>query len=284
LVDTIREGKAPEVIRRRGAEGALPVSLDEKVEILACLSTDPDESIRNTAFYTLETYDVMELSEVFANPSTPLPVLDFASTQLVPKRRELAPGLLSNPALPTDLHEFIQNHLKRFAEQVITPAPEPDKAKDGKEASEAQRETLIQKINRMTVAEKIKMALTGSQDERVILIRDSNKVIARAVLESPKVSDQEIENIATMKNVTEEVLRIVAMNRRFIKSYSVARALLNNPRTPIDVGLPLLNRMNDRDLKGLAINKNVAEVLRSMATKIIKQKEDAKKVKIPGKH
>ena len=272
------------MIRRKGAEGALPVSPEEKVEILAYLSVDPDESVRNTAYYTLETYDVMELSEVLANPSLPLHVLDFASTQLVPKRRELAPGLLSNPALPIDLHEFIRNHLQRFAEQVITPAPEPEQAKEGREPSEQQRETLIQRINRMTVAEKIKMALTGSQDERVILIRDSNKVVARAVLESPKLSDQEIENIATMKNVTEEVLRILAMNRRFMKSYSIARALLNNPRTPIDVGIPLMVRMNDRDLKGLSINKNIAEVLRGMATKLIKQKEDAKKVKIPGKH
>jgi len=70
-----------------------------------------------------------------------------------------------------------------------------------------------------------------------------------------------------------------------MKNYSVARQLLNNPRTPIDVSLPLLHRMNDRDVKELMINKNVPEVIRTMAQKIIKQKEEAAKVKLKiGKH
>lgn len=147
-----------------------------------------------------------------------------------------------------------------------------------------ERETLHQKIGRMTVAEKINAALMGNQEERTILVRDSNKIVARAVLQSPKLSDQEAENIATMKNVSEEVLRLVAMNRKFIRSYSVARNLINNPRTPVDTGLPLLHRLNDRDLKELARNKNVAEVIRSMANKMVKQKEQANKPKLPGKH
>jgi hypothetical protein len=103
------------------------------------------------------------------------------------------------------------------------------------------------------------------------------------VLQSPKISDMEIENIASMKNVTEEVLRLIAMNRKFAKSYNVVRALINNPRLPIDVGLPLINRLNERDLKGLGLNKNVAEVIRGMAAKIIKMKEEASKPKLPGK-
>jgi hypothetical protein len=74
------------------------------------------------------------------------------------------------------------------------------------------------------------------------------------------------------------------MNRKFIRSYSVARNLINNPRTPVDTGLPLLHRLNDRDLKELARNKNVAEVIRSMANKMVKQKEQANKPRLPGKH
>jgi hypothetical protein len=120
-------------------------------------------------------------------------------------------------------------------------------------------------------------------EERLLLIRDSNKLVARAVLGSPKLTDMEIENFASMKNVTEEVLRLIAMNRKFMKAYAVARQLINNPRTPIDVGLPLLNRLNERDLKGVMLNKNIAETLRSMALKMIKQKEEANKPKLPQK-
>ena len=81
-----------------------------------------------------------------------------------------------------------------------------------------------------------------------------------------------------------EVLRLVATNRKFIRSYSVVRNLLNNPRAPVDVILPFVNRLNDRDLKELSRNKNVAEVIRRMANKLVKQKEQANKPKFPGKH
>lgn len=146
------------------------------------------------------------------------------------------------------------------------------------------RETLIEKINRMRVVEKIKAALTGNLETRSLLIRDPNKIISRAVLQSPKISEMEAESYAAAKNVSDEVLRLIAANRKFMKAYVVMRALVNNPRAPIDVTMPLVGRMNDRDLKGLALNRNVPEVIRSMATKVIRQKEEASKIKLPGKH
>ena len=95
----------------------------------------------------------------------------------------------------------------------------------------------------MTVVEKIKAALTGNLETRSLLIRDSNKIISRAVLQSPKISETEAESYAAAKNVSEEVLRLISLNRRFMKSYVVMRALVNNPRAPIDVSLPLLRRL-----------------------------------------
>jgi hypothetical protein len=145
------------------------------------------------------------------------------------------------------------------------------------------RETLIEKVGRMTVVEKIKAAVTGNMETRALLIRDSNKIISRAVLQSPKISETEAENYAAAKNVSEEVLRLIASSRRFVKTYTVTRALVNNPRAPIDVTLPLLNRMNEKDLRALTINRNVSDVIRSLANKRIKQREDAGKVKLGGK-
>ena len=145
------------------------------------------------------------------------------------------------------------------------------------------RETLIEKIGRMTVVEKIKAALTGNMETRVLLIRDSNKIISRAVLQSPKISETEAESYAAAKNVSEEVLRLIASNRKYMKAYNIMRALVNNPRAPIDVTMPLLLRMNERDLKGLTLNRNVPEVIRSVSSKLIKQREDAGKVKLGGK-
>ena len=135
----------------------------------------------------------------------------------------------------------------------------------------------------MSVVEKIKAALTGNMETRSLLVRDSNKIISRAVLQSPKISDTEAESYAAAKNVSEEVLRLIAQNRKFMKSYVVMRALVNNPRAPVDITMPLFMRLNERDLKGVSLNRNVPEVIRSLAIKTIKQKEDANKPKLPGR-
>lgn len=268
--------------------GELPLPLNEKIEALVFLSRSTDQTIRNTAFYTLQTWKREELEEVLSSPETPVEILDFSANHLSRERPELREALLRNPALPSDLREWVssQKQMQALEEVVVQPAPEPAPAEPAEQTAEEtdpERITLLQRIGRLTTAEKIKLALTGNQEERLVLIRDSNKIVARAVLQSPKISDQEIENIASMKNVTEEVLRLVAMNRKFMKSYAVVRQLVNNPRTPIDVSLPLLNRLNDRDLKGVSINKNVPEVIRGMAIKSIKQKAEANKPKLPGK-
>ena len=276
-MEILRAGKAPSLIRRKAAGGDLPVPLEEKIEILVTLCCDTDEATRDRAFETLKNWDTADLSRVFTNPQTPPAVLEFTVRCLLPVRPELVESVSGNPALPEPLRNLIQRDTRELA---VSTAVEEDAAA----GESVERQTLVQKINAMTVAEKINAALMGGQEERAILIRDANKIVARAVLQSPKLSDQEAENIATMKNVSEEVLRLVAMNRKFIRSYSVARNLINNPRTPIDTGLPLIHRMNDRDLKELSRNKNVAEVIRSMATKLLKQKEQASKPKLPGKH
>jgi hypothetical protein len=274
----LRSGTAPSSVRRKAAEGGLPVSLEEKIEILAVLCDDPDPATRAAAFNTLLNWDTAELIKVLSNTGVPAGLLEFVLRRLLPERRELGKALAPNPALPDHLRSLIEGRADGSA-ATIAGTDDNDEAE-----SLPERETLLQKINRMSVPEKINAALMGSQEERTILIRDANKVVARTVLQSPKLSDQEVENIAAMKNVSEEVLRLVATNRRFIRNYAVARNLVNNPRTPIDTGLPLINRLNDRDLKELSRNKNVAEVVRSMAARLIRQKEEANKPRLPGKH
>lgn len=270
LTEFLRTGRAPSLIRRKAAEGDLPVSLGEKIEILVDLCCDSDAPTCTRAFATLKGWNAAELKQVFSSPEVPAYVLAFAVRHLVPERMDLREAVAGNPVLPEELRKMIQGGVVGSGSRGA--AEEEDLSEPG-----AKRQTLHQKISRMTVSEKINTALMGSQEERAILVRDSNKIVARAVLQSPKISEQEAEDIATMKSVSEEVLRLLAMNRKFVKSYGIARSLLNNPRTPIDVGLPLINRMNDRDLKELSRNKNIAEVIRSMASKLVRQKEDINK-------
>ncbi len=275
VIDTLRSGAAPAVVRRKGAHGELPVTVAEKIEILVLLAADPDEQIRAQAALTLGDWNAEDLKHLLASSLTPQDVLLHLARHLVPGRPELMEALLANPTAPPEA-------LESFREAL--PAEGEETAADGDKPVEKKRQTLLQRINAMPPAQKIKTALTGNQEERLVLIRDSNKLVARAVLQSPKLSDGEIEAYASMKNVTEEVLRLIALNRAFMKNYTVARALVFNPRTPIDVGLPLLNRLNERDLKGLALNKGVAETLRSLAHKMFKQRQEAHRSKIPTGH
>ncbi len=309
-MDLIRAGKAPQVIRRKGAEGNLSLPVEEKIEVLTLLAADPDAEVRVKAVETLERWDCAEVRRVLASPLTAPAVLRFAAEQLLARREDLREVLLCNPSLPEETRSRLQPKpapeppteeatnqilakLSAALEQEDAKALEelpaeieapPEVTKRDDELTKADRETLIQKISRMSAVEKIKAALTGNQETRMLLVRDSNKIVARAVLQSPKLSNTEIENYAGARNVSEEVLRLIATNRKFMKTYAVARALINNPRAPIDITMPLVIRLNERDLKGLAFNRNVPEAIRGMAIKIIKQKEEATKPKLPGKH
>jgi hypothetical protein len=133
------------------------------------------------------------------------------------------------------------------------------------EMPEDERLSTIQKIARMTVAERVQTALKGNREERIILIRDANRMVSAAVLDSPKLTDSEVEAIALMKNVSEEVLRLVGTKREFAKNYTVVHNLAKNARTPIAISLGLLNRILTNDLRSLSRNKNVPEVLRKTA-------------------
>lgn len=343
MVDLIRSGKAPEVVRRKGAEGTLPVPSEDKFEILVLLTSAPEGEIRDKALATLLAFDRSEARRVIANPKTAPDVLHFAAEHLLAEREELREILLWNPSLPAASRELLKPKPASMPEPAAPPAPNPmeispspqlaapatpqtsavnaepapehlaqqatveilaklvagenidavagvkaetpaEATKHDDQLTDKERQTLIQKLNAMTVVEKIKAALTGNMETRTILIRDSNKMITRAVLQSPKISDTEAEGYAAAKNVSEEVLRLIAANRKFIKSYVVLRALVNNPRAPIDVTMPLMKQLNDRDMKGLSLNRNVPEVIRTLATKAIKQKEEAAKPKLPTKH
>ena len=128
------------------------------------------------------------------------------------------------------------------------------------------------KISRLDIKGRIALAMRGSKEERAILIRDSTKLVAVAVLESPKVSESEVETFATQKNVLEAVLRTIPLKRKFMKNYSIMRNLVSNPRTPLDVSLTLMKNLLVHDLKNLAGNKEVTDTIRKLALRMYNQK------------
>jgi len=138
-----------------------------------------------------------------------------------------------------------------------------------------ERGSALQKIAKLDIKGRIQLAMKGTKEERSLLIRDGTKVVALAVLESPKIGDSEVERFATQKNVLEAVLRGIPMKRRFAKNYAVLRNLIFNPRTPLDVSLALMKNMLVGDLRNLSNNKEISDTVRKLATKMYKQKMES---------
>lgn len=138
------------------------------------------------------------------------------------------------------------------------------------------RDSTLQKISKLDIRGRITLAMRGSKEDRSILIRDSTKLVAIAVLESPKISDGEVEKIALQKNVLEAVLRAIPMKRRFAKNYNITRNLVQNPRTPLDLSLGLMKNLLIHDLKNLSGNKEVSDTIRKVALRMFKQKLEKK--------
>jgi hypothetical protein len=134
------------------------------------------------------------------------------------------------------------------------------------------RGSALQRISKLDVRGRIQLAMKGSKEERALLVRDGTKIVALAVLDSPKISDSEVEKFAGQKNVLEAVLRAIPLKRRFMKQYNVVRNLVFNPRTPIDVSLSLMKNIQVADLKNLSGNKEVSDTVRKLALRMFKQK------------
>ncbi len=121
------------------------------------------------------------------------------------------------------------------------------------------------RIMNMKVPEKVELAVKGNREERAILVRDPIKAVALAVLKSPKLTEPEVESIAAMRNVVEDVIRIISENREWTKNYAVIHALCKNPKTPARKAMTLMTRLNNRDLKLLGGDRSVSEIVRNNA-------------------
>ncbi|MER3427856.1 MAG: hypothetical protein C4334_07110 [Pyrinomonas sp.] len=138
----------------------------------------------------------------------------------------------------------------------------------GDEEIAPERISLIRRVMLMSVKDRVKLALKGDREVRNILIRDANKTVATAVMKNPRLTDHEVETIAAMRTVPEEVLRLIALNRSWARSYPIIHNLARNPRTPIPTAMNILPRLYAKDLRALAQNRNVSEAVRRQALRL----------------
>ena len=239
MVDFFRRGEAARDARLLAAQGALSTVPLEQLALLVFLTGDAEPDIAETAEATLKALPESAVRAFLAGPGVPAEMLQF------------------------------------FAGRGITPAPadpgaNPDSAvAEDDEADEVGENATPTLLAGLPIKTKVKLAFKGTREQRAQLIRDPNKLVASAVLSSPKLTGAEVEAFAKMGNVSEEVLRVIGTHRGWLKSYGVVLGLVKNPKTPAAIARQLLQRVAERDMKMLAVDRNVPEALRLAARKFV---------------
>ncbi len=132
----------------------------------------------------------------------------------------------------------------------------------------SERISIINRIMKMGMKDRAKLAMKGDREARNILIRDPNRIIAQAVVNNPRITEQEIEKIAAMRSISEDILRQIGNSRQWSRHYPVVHNLARNPRTPIANVLSILSRLQLKDLAALSKNRNVSDAVRRQATRL----------------
>lgn len=244
LLDFFRRREVAQDIRLLAAQGVLAPRALEQLALLVLLSDDALPDIAATAAGTLKSVPLEPLRAFLARAEVPSEIREFFA------RQGIQPAAVAAP----DSDDALVEH---EAGSSDAPGPGEDESDDPKVLSS------------LPIIQRMKLAMKGTREQRSQLIRDSNRMVATAVLSSPKLTEAEVESFTKMGNVSEDVLRIIGTNRSWLKNYSVVLGLVKNPKTPPGISMQLINRVSERDVKMLAVDRNVPEALRLVARKLM---------------
>jgi len=316
VLEDLRHGRATRERKIAVCTGGAHLTPADRAELLAVLAGDADEMVASRAQDAILSQPVESFVEALKREQALPALFSYAAKNLADKPG-VCDAMVQNKNCPAEYLVPIVRHLSVLGIQALmeeldrvseSPALAaalehsssltadqknqlrelhgPDNLIDETALAEAaaavesdlaRRQTLIQRLAKMTVAQRVQFAMKGGSEARRTLIRDNNKVVQRAVLQSPRLTDQEVEAFAAMSSLTDEILRLIAGNRNFRKNYTVVRNLINNPKAPLDVTLHMLPMLNMVDLKRLTTNKNVPETLRTTAMKLQRTRVELKK-------
>jgi len=240
LIDFFRRGEVASDVRLLAAQGAIAPRVHEQVALLLLLSDDPEPTIARTAQATIDDLPPRAIGRFIGRKDVPEPMRSF----FIARGIDPVEGAYADD------------------EPIVEAPPEA-----GAPPDETAADPKV--LANLPVIQRMKLAVKGSREQRAQLIRDSNRLVCAAVLSSPKLSDSEIEAFARQANLSEDVLRVIATNRAWLKNYNVVAALSRNPKTPTALAMGFLQRLNDRDLKQLSTDRNVSEPVRLAARKFL---------------
>jgi hypothetical protein len=182
------------------------------------------------------------------------------------QRPEILHILMHHPGTPHEVREPIAGILR-------LPVKPKTEIAEVRKTPEERSQTILQRIQRLSVSERIQLAFKGGKEIRTILLRDPNKEVSLTVLDNPKLTDTEVELVAKSRSIPDEALRKIAKKKEWMKNYHIIMALVTNPKTPAGISIPLVSDIKTKDLALLGKNKNVSEGVRSIAKKIFRARQ-----------
>ncbi len=251
LVDFFRRGEVARDVRLLAAQGALAPRAQEQLALLVLLADDPDPEIRRATSATLDALPPEPLRAFLAREDTPQEMRAFFA--------KLGIEVTADTPPPPTAINFDEPLLDTLSELPEEPGPDDPEHKQ---------------LSSLSVLERMKLAMKGTREQRAVLIRDSNKLVSSAVLSSPKVNEAEIEAFTKMGNCSEDVMRIIGMNRAWTKNYGIILGLCKHPKTPPALAMSFVQRLNEKDLKSLVTDRNAKEGLRLLAKKMLSKGKD----------
>ena len=251
LIDLFVRGEVPREVRLLAAQGAVAPRAHEQLALLALLQDDGDAEVREAARQTIGELPTDALGVFLARSDVPAGMRDFFGPRAAPAPAGAQGG--DEPLVERDDEPLPAGDLEQ------EPPPEGDSTPPGRP----------QPLSTLPVTDRIKLAMRGTREQRAVLVRDPNRLVASAVLSSPRLTDTEVEAFARMGNVAEDVLRAIGTTRKWVRNYVVVAALVRNPKTPMALSMPMVSRLNERDLKALSVDRNVPEALRIAARKFV---------------
>jgi hypothetical protein len=268
--------RAQKLAAARGEEELAPRELGI---VLLYLCNDPDAEIKLAARQRMLGLPADLLLAMIEAADTHPRILDLVARchyqkQLVVDR------LLNHPALATATAAYLTEKTAVAVVAPVAPAPQvtpsaetaPDEDEEYVEESE-EHHNKYQLAQIMGVGDKIKMAMTGDKEWRSILIKDSNKQVSGAVIKNPRISENEVLNIAKSAIQNDEILRVICNNKEWVKNSQIRKALVENHRTPLHTALRFMATLSDKDLAMLAKSKNVSTVISTQARRLLMQKK-----------
>lgn len=208
----------------------------------------------------------LEVIEILLFDSTVEPSLLEEIAHKNAHRPEILRYLLNHPNTPEDTRQFVAQTLQLPVPHVAEETPEEPVSEEIKYKHRTQ--SLLQRIQKLKVGERIQLALKGGREIRSILLRDTNKEVMLSVLDNPKISESEIELIAKQKTTPDEIIRTIAKKKEWLKNYSIAYAIVTNPKTPIAISLKYMYNLKLKDLLMLEKDKNIPGAIRETAKKV----------------